>query len=564
MLSENSAKPAFDSIDDIELLAKWGLGIVTGSVLLVLVATLFPFDFHVSTSLSPTTLIGRFYDYGNVFDWISNILLFVPVGLGLGSLNQKFRSRTASKIALVLIISAGLSVAVEILQLFLPSRFSAFADIIANSIGGVAGFFCFHLWKAKIIDFLLALVKGRQHYFSLDKVTASLAGYFVLACCASFILTTASRLDNWDDSFTLLIGNERTGDRPWRGSVAEVVVADTAIPPGEIGRAFSEAGYWHTLGKSLLGRYELRGAGNYRDQTGNLPDLSWRGPLGLDEQKRNLVARDVSNLRDRDNGGALLGRDQWLETDEAAAFMTHSIRRTSQFTLSARVAAADKRQTGPARIISLSASPYLRNFTLGQEKSDLIVRLRTRFSGENGSSPAMVVPNVFSDSGFHRILAVYDGRYFHVYVDKPKNLYSVEMIDVAIMNPVAVFQSLFALPWNQGSILDLDSMNASIYKILYFALVFIPMGSMASLFTLDLGNRGMLRLSVVGWLVIPAIAVEGILANAGGGDMSLAGILLGLGISMISFVLCRLWASTWLFNQSADTRTHAEVATIAG
>jgi glycopeptide antibiotics resistance protein len=564
MRSGTSAKTAPSGIVGDELLARWGLGVLTSSSLFVLIAALFPFDFNASNSSSIKTLVGPFYGWDDIADWINNIILFVPVGLGLASLLQKSRLGSASKIAAVLFISGGLSATVEILQLFLPSRFSAFSDIIANSLGGVAGFFGFQLGKARILAFLRTLIKGRRHYFSFNKLTASLAGYFVLACCASLILTTASSLDNWDEAFTLLIGNERTGDRPWRGSVAEVIVADTAIPPGEIARAFSHAGYWHTLGNSMLGHYELNGKGNYRDQTGKLPDLSWREPRGLDEQKGVSVANDVANLRDGDKGGVFLGPNRWLETDEPAAFMTHSIRRTSQFTLSASVAAADKRQTGPARIISLSGSPYLRNFTLGQEKSDLIVRLRTRFSGENGSSPAMVVPNVFSNTGFHRIVAVYDGRYFRVYVDKPINLYSVEMIDVAIMNPVAVFRSFFALPWNQGSILDLGSMNASIYKILYFALIFIPIGSMAGLITLDLGNRGKLRLSVVGWLVIPAIAVEGILANAGGGDMSLAGILLGLGISMISFVLCRLWASTWLFNQSADTRTHAEVATIAG
>ena len=41
-------------------------------------------------------------------------------------------------------------------------------------------------------------------------------------------------------------------------------------------------------------------------------------------------------------------------------------------------------QTGPARIVSLSADTGAQNFTLGQEGSDIEFRLRTPVSGRNG------------------------------------------------------------------------------------------------------------------------------------------------------------------------------------
>jgi hypothetical protein len=84
---------------------------------------------------------------------------------------------------------------------------------------------------------------------------AILVGYFVAACLLSSIAATGSALDTWDETFPLLIGNERTGDRPWRGSVSELIIADRAIPTTDVERAFSEASYWHSIGDSLIGYY---------------------------------------------------------------------------------------------------------------------------------------------------------------------------------------------------------------------------------------------------------------------------------------------------------------------
>ena len=66
----------------------------------------------------------------------------------------------------------------------------------------------------------------------------------------------------------------------------------------------------------------------------------------------------------------------------------------SQFTVMATVATNKTVQYGPARIISLSADPGHRNFTLGQEDDNLIFRIRTPFTGNNGT-PDVIVRNIF-------------------------------------------------------------------------------------------------------------------------------------------------------------------------
>lgn len=60
------------------------------------------------------------------------------------------------------------------------------------------------------------------------------------------------------------------------------------------------------------------------------------------------------------------------------------------------------KQTGPARIASFSWNSELRNLTIGQERSDLVVRVRRLHSDLNGQ-PSLVVPGVFAAPGWHKI-----------------------------------------------------------------------------------------------------------------------------------------------------------------
>jgi glycopeptide antibiotics resistance protein len=127
------------TIDGDRLLANCGAGLVTVNFGLIFIAGLFPFDFSFQGTFSLTSLFSRFYGWSDSSDWILNIILFVPFGFSLALSMQKVPSGCTIRNALVVIASAGLSATVEILQLFLPGRFPAFVDIIANSTGGLVG-----------------------------------------------------------------------------------------------------------------------------------------------------------------------------------------------------------------------------------------------------------------------------------------------------------------------------------------------------------------------------------------------------------------------------------------
>lgn len=64
--------------------------------------------------------------------------------------------------------------------------------------------------------------------------------------------------------------------------------------------------------------------------------------------------------------------------------LIEAIRRTGEITVEAWVRPATMSQSGPARIVTLSVDTSNRNFTLGQESSTVILRLRTTATSSNG------------------------------------------------------------------------------------------------------------------------------------------------------------------------------------
>lgn len=73
---------------------------------------------------------------------------------------------------------------------------------------------------------------------------------------------------------------------------------------------------------------------------------------------------------------------------------------------------------GPARIISLSSSTSHRNLTLGQQETNLDLRIRTPITGINATDIKLSIPNIFVDNNFHQIVVTYSKATVRVYVDK--------------------------------------------------------------------------------------------------------------------------------------------------
>ncbi|MBW2741458.1 MAG: VanZ family protein [Deltaproteobacteria bacterium] len=87
------------------------------------------------------------------------------------------------------------------------------------------------------------------------------------------------------------------------------------------------------------------------------------------------------------------------------------------FSLEVWIASQNDAQSGPARIISYSLNPGLRNFTLGQSEKNLVMRLRTTKTDLNGVKPHLKVANVFGSPDLQHIVVTYDFLEQRVYIN---------------------------------------------------------------------------------------------------------------------------------------------------
>ncbi|MBW4593841.1 MAG: VanZ family protein [Brasilonema angustatum HA4187-MV1] len=469
------------------------------SVIIVLIATLYPFNFHFPKSFSLPALVASFDNTSFFKDQVNNILLFAPFGFGLASLLQRRKMKPINQFIIVILLSAGLSLTVEALQVFLPSRTPTPADIFNNTIGGLVGLICFCLWNSESFLYTLIRLENSRKNNSIKKLTVFFIGYILVSFLISVLWQNTTNLSNWSLNYPLLIGNERTGDRPWQGQVSDVYIADKAISKHEVSELFSQKNYSEIFGKSLLASYSLSGTGTYQDRTGQLPELLSQGQ-----------SPDI-----KDEKGVVLSSNHWLKTTEPVSFLSKSIRETSQFTIITTVATADTAQVGPARIISLSGDSLHRNFTLGQQGTDLDLRIRTPMTGANGADTKLTIPNVFADTNPHHIVITYSGATVQVYIDK-SNSYSLNLLEW--------------FPKEQ--------------KLFYYALTFIPLGLCLALLT-TLAKRKLTfnRLLLPSGILLPSVILESILVTDGGKSLSLKGLLLGILLTAGTTLILRWRAS---------------------
>ncbi|NJP12574.1 MAG: VanZ family protein [Leptolyngbyaceae cyanobacterium RU_5_1] len=485
-------------------------------IFLVLCITLLPFNFQAS-QFSPTAFFQEFLSFsGGVYDTTANIFLFVPFGMGLtGFLSQK-RLTNPTKLKLVLVASFGLSLAVEILQIFLPERNPCFIDILTNTTGGGLGFWLFYQQQSEFFQQVLRLVKKQQQHLTLKKLGVAYVGYTSLIICGSVVLLSAAQLTNWDPAFPLAIGNEATGDRPWRGQISSVYIANRAISTPEVETLFAGENPSITLSNSLLAAYQLNGEGNYRDQTGKLPDLIWKGTPPQTPAQLSVP----------------LSPSHWLATKTPVAPLTQKIRQTSQFTLITTIATADTSQKGPARIISVSTDPNHRNFTLGQNESQLVFRLRTPLSGDNGTDPEMGFPNVFTDTKPHRLIILYSASIFRVYVDDMQHSF------VRKLTPEANLSHLL-LALDTGKI-HFGGFSEIVLKLMYYGVLFTPLGILLGMIASKIRRRFTSHLLILyGGIGLPAVLLEKIVAVTNGTLMSPENLLFSVVILTSSMVIIK-------------------------
>ena len=118
------------------------------ALLAVLACTLFPFHFCAPDppfrSVWDVLLIPIGPDTAP--DVVENVLLFLPLGFAMAGYLTHRGITTLAAITGVLLLSLSLSYSIEVLQLFMPGRFTSLTDVLSNTVGAGLGVLCHSAW----------------------------------------------------------------------------------------------------------------------------------------------------------------------------------------------------------------------------------------------------------------------------------------------------------------------------------------------------------------------------------------------------------------------------------
>ena len=118
---------------------RWiGLGLLGVTLVIALLVTLYPFQFHLGTA-SLSRIDWRLYYPGHSDrDLVLNLLMLAPLGAGLALVRAGRAS--SSRIALeACALGVGTALFIETLQIFQRTRFPQAADVWRNGTGCIVG-----------------------------------------------------------------------------------------------------------------------------------------------------------------------------------------------------------------------------------------------------------------------------------------------------------------------------------------------------------------------------------------------------------------------------------------
>jgi hypothetical protein len=289
-------------------------------------------------------------------DFLQNLLLYAPLGVALSRGNWWVMA------AVPLALSAG----AELIQMWSFERYSSPYDVVANVLGSLAGAW---VWRRRGV--------------ACDSAQIVLTGFSMFGCLVIALLMFAiwklplyrAELRNWDPSFRVLLGNETTANRPWKGTIADLRILLGAFTPEELGANDEKHG-------------------------------------GLSKQQVDAVTLYHSSAPIRLDGGPAISLPQSVGRDLAERIPMHGA-----FTLLVDLTTEDLIQKGPARIVSFSKDTSERNFDLGQEQDQLTLRVRTPVSGPSGEHFRVETPSVLKTHEKVRVVASNDGAVSRIFVN---------------------------------------------------------------------------------------------------------------------------------------------------
>jgi len=422
-------------------------------------------------------------------DTVDNIILFSPFGFALACLTRARNVRSIWLLPLAILVSCLFSSSIEFLQQWLPTRDSSLADICSNTTGGIVGATAFLLIGTPLLRLASTVLIKLLDYFN---VAAFVPLFLLLLACAvrgPLRLRHINRdLASWDPAFPLAVGNDPKEDRAWQGSVTSIEIAAVALNPAQVAAAYQSGDLRSILGDSLLASYRIHAPGNCIDLTHHSPDLQW-------------VDSDAAQTQTQTNSQLLFSADHWLCSTEPLRLVCTAIRDTSRFTLRCRFQSAlDSQSPQIGRIVTLSINPEKCNLTIGQQSSDLVIRLRRPLSGDNGTNPALKIGDFFLQNGPHDLILTYNDPELRIYVDNPRELGAANI--PSDFGTVARFLA-------RSMTLPLDGYLPEMYRSVFYLISFAPLGLLLAILAASRSVDPLRRkIAVPVGLIAPALLMQ--------------------------------------------------------
>ncbi len=432
---------------------RWLLTLLLLGISFIFYTTLFPFDFFLKSPPTFRAIIQifdlDFLDLNAFEDAPRNIILFIPVGFAFAGILLKHGVSNKLTLLLAPLFGLLLSGSVELLQMYSTSRFPTLGDILANTLGTILGYAIYLMWGNNIYGKWSTFLNWLQQKLSFRRLLITYLVFVGIILIVSLVIQKQANLSNWQTNFPLILGNEYSEGQPWKGLITNLYLADKVVDEAEIEALLAGKQTKPLLTNSLVAYYDFTTNG-----AGNFPSLTWQG----------------TPVFGREAGGALFSERQWLLSEGNVYQISNALRNSSAFTLGLVVAAGDLEQYGPARLFSISNGIDQRNLTVGQEGSDLILRLRTPFNDQNGRHPEFIIPDIFTDTDLHHIIITYDGTTLQLIVDQPDNLYMLELIPAVVLFSLLPPAPLEQMRINRGNML--------VFHLLYNALILVPLAGL--------------------------------------------------------------------------------------
>ena len=144
------------------------------------------------------------------------------------------------------------------------------------------------------------------------------------------------------------------------------------------------------------------------------PVYVWKRGMGKGTPLGTLAK---SRIRMTERGGAKFDGAGRMDVTEgsfhiqgAAGPFVAAAKQTNELTIETSLTFDNLKQDGPARILSFSTDGYHRNFSLAQSKQQLLLRLRTPQTGENGMKPETRLCSIEAGKQLHVLVTYRPGE----------------------------------------------------------------------------------------------------------------------------------------------------------